>query len=219
MHIRDKKYKVFGIVTNMDWDGQALIDWQHKRCGKSEEDHAVMKDDLAGGKLPSGDFGENPAWWWIMIMALNLNTIMKRRVLGKAWIPKRMKAVRFKLINLPGRVLERSRSLIIRLTQGHPSLALLIEAAEKSRCLCRRPGDKGARLLTWIISIAGITGWRHMSKIGSIKRLLSANEKIAPRQRLIFKKFSTDYKNTLHSKLDGGFGRRLCACKTYKGMV
>jgi len=29
--------------------------------------HAVMKDDLAGGSLPSVDFAENAAWWWIMI--------------------------------------------------------------------------------------------------------------------------------------------------------
>jgi hypothetical protein len=27
-----------------------------------------MKEDLAGGKLPSNDFGENAAWWWIMIV-------------------------------------------------------------------------------------------------------------------------------------------------------
>ena len=39
---------------------------------------AVMKDDLAGGKLPSDDFGENAAWWWIMILAHNLNAMMKR---------------------------------------------------------------------------------------------------------------------------------------------
>ena len=41
-----------------------------------------MKGDFAGGKLPSGDFGENAAWWWIMILAMNLNTIMKRLGLG-----------------------------------------------------------------------------------------------------------------------------------------
>jgi hypothetical protein len=29
-----------------------------------------MKGDFAGGKLPSGDFGENAAWWWIMILAM-----------------------------------------------------------------------------------------------------------------------------------------------------
>src|SRR5882724_3579126 len=40
------------------------IAWQHERCGKSEEAHKVMKEDLAGGQLPSGDFGENAAWWW-----------------------------------------------------------------------------------------------------------------------------------------------------------
>jgi hypothetical protein len=31
----NKKYKVFGIVTNMNWDGQDLIKWHYKRCGKS----------------------------------------------------------------------------------------------------------------------------------------------------------------------------------------
>jgi len=61
-----------------------------------------MKEDLAGGKLPSGDFGENAAWWWIMVLSLNLNVIMKRLVLGQAWVGKRMKAIRFGVICLPG---------------------------------------------------------------------------------------------------------------------
>jgi hypothetical protein len=52
-----------------------------------------MKEDLAGGKLPSGDFGENAAWWWIMVLALNLNQAMKALVLGKSWISKRMKGL------------------------------------------------------------------------------------------------------------------------------
>jgi len=25
-----------------------------------------MKEDLAGGNLPSGAFGVNAAWWWII---------------------------------------------------------------------------------------------------------------------------------------------------------
>jgi Transposase DDE domain group 1 len=122
MSMESKKYKVFGIVTNMDWDGQELIPWLYKRCGKSEEAHSIMKDDLAGGKLPSEDFGVNAAWWWIMIMALNLNGVMKRLVLGKAWISKRMKAIRFHLINIPARVMERSRELFVRLPKNHPCL-------------------------------------------------------------------------------------------------
>ena len=60
-----------------------------------------MKEDLAGGKLPSGDFSENAAWWLIMVLAHNLNTAMKNLILKGSWVTKRMKAIRFHLINLP----------------------------------------------------------------------------------------------------------------------
>ena len=128
MEMGEQKYKVFGTVTNLDWDGDEVIRWLHKRCGRSEEAHAIMKEDLAGGKLPSGDFGENAAWWWIMMLSFNLHAGMKALALGKRWAHKRMKAVRFALINLPGRVLEHARRLIIRLTGGHPSFREIIEA-------------------------------------------------------------------------------------------
>ena len=133
------EYKVFGTVTNMDWDGDELIHWQRKRCGKSEEIHSVMKEDLAGGKLPSGDFGENAAWWWIMILALNLNQAMKRLVLGGSWVKKRLKAIRFSLINLPGRVVERSRRLVIRLGKNHPGFDWLVEIRARIAGLVPEP--------------------------------------------------------------------------------
>jgi len=127
----DAQYKLFGIVTNMDWEGGKLIHWHHERCGKSEEAHAVMKEDLAGGTLPSSLFGANAAWWWIMILAHNLNVAMKRLVLESSWVTKRMKAIRFSLINLPGRIIERSRELIVRIARGHPSLHILLAARQR----------------------------------------------------------------------------------------
>jgi hypothetical protein len=123
-------YKLFGLVTNMDWDGEALIHWHRERCGKSEEAHSVMK----------GDFGENAAWWWIMILAMNFNTIMKRLVLGGSWASRRMKAIRFSFINIPGRIVERSRELIIRLVKGHPALELYLEARRRIMGMIPVPG-------------------------------------------------------------------------------
>lgn len=120
------KYKVFGVATNMDWDGQELIEWHYKRCGRSEQAHGVMKEDLAGGTLPSGDFGENASWWWIMILALNLNAALKSLVLGGKWVCKRMKAMRFYLINIPARVIGRSRQLSLRLNVGDPAYEWLV---------------------------------------------------------------------------------------------
>ena len=132
-----KRYKVRGIVTNRDVDGNELVRWYRERCGKSEEVHAVMKDDLAGGKLPSGDFGENAAWWGIMILALNLNAAMKRLVLPQSWRRKRLKAVRFGLINLAGQVRERSRQLQILISPKQPAYALLQQIRERITFLVR----------------------------------------------------------------------------------
>jgi hypothetical protein len=47
------------LVTNRKDAGDKVIWWLRERCGKSEEVHSVMKSDLAGGQLPSGQFGAN----------------------------------------------------------------------------------------------------------------------------------------------------------------
>jgi len=80
-----------------------------------------MKSDFAGGKFPSGDFGENAAWWLIMVLSHNLNVLMKRLVLGGSWVTKRMKAVRFGFINIAGRVIDHARRLVVRISGNHPS--------------------------------------------------------------------------------------------------
>jgi hypothetical protein len=130
------KYKVTGIVTNRDLAGEELIWWYRGRCGKSEEAHSIMKEDLAGGKLPSGLFGANAAWWQIMVLAFNVNAAMKRLVLGESWLKSRMKAIRFRLINLPGRVRERGRQLFVRLSGEHVSNDIVFEARRRMLCLC-----------------------------------------------------------------------------------
>jgi hypothetical protein len=135
MDMDSTRYKVTGIVTNRAVPGDELIRWYRHRCGKSEEVHAVMKTDLAGGTLPSGKFGVNAAWWRIMILALNINAAMKHLVLGGPWVNKRFKAIRFWLINLPGRVVEHARGLVIRLVGGHPSNETLIRARARMASL------------------------------------------------------------------------------------
>jgi hypothetical protein len=134
-----RRFKLFGVVTNLDLPGDELIWWHRQRCGKSEEVHAVMKDDLAGGRLPSKLFGANAAWWGTMILALNLNTLMKRLVLGAGWVPKRMKAIRYWIINLPGRLRDHARQLTLRLSAGHPSAPLLIEARRTLAAMAAGP--------------------------------------------------------------------------------
>ncbi len=77
--------------------------------------HSIQKEDLAGGILPSTAFGENAAWWGIMVLAFNLNAIMKQLVLGDGWVKKRMKALRFGLIQMAGVLVQHAGSLYVKL--------------------------------------------------------------------------------------------------------
>ena len=63
-------YKVTGVVTN------------RRRLRPGDEltsemrEVGVLKEDLAGGRLPSGQFGANAAWWAIAVLAFNLNSAL-----------------------------------------------------------------------------------------------------------------------------------------------
>ena len=74
--------------------------------------------------MPSGLFGANAAWWAITTLAFNLNSAMKQLALGQEWVSRRLKAVRFGVINL---------------SRGHPSYALLGQARRRILALAHGP--------------------------------------------------------------------------------
>jgi hypothetical protein len=133
------RFKLFGVVTNRKEDGDEVIWWLRKRCGKSEAVHSALKSDLAGGQMPSALFGANAAWWALSILAFNLNAALKRLALGDGWAAMRMKAMRFHLIGLPGRVVRHARKLVVRLGGCGDALATLVAARLKLLALAQGP--------------------------------------------------------------------------------
>lgn len=111
-------YKLFSVVTNRDIDGSDLIQWHRKRCGKSEHVHSTQKEGLAGGQFPSNLFGANAAWWAIMVLSFNLNRLMQIAAFPKELKESKMKALRFHVIQLPGRVIHHARQVFVRV-EGH----------------------------------------------------------------------------------------------------
>ena len=112
------RYKLFAVVTNRNIDGSDLIQWHRKRCGKSEHVHSTQKEGLAGGQLPSNLFGANAAWWAIMVLSFNLNRLMQIAALPKELKESKIKALRFHIIQQPGRVIHHARYLYVRV-EGH----------------------------------------------------------------------------------------------------
>ncbi len=53
----------FALVSNIwDWKAGRLIEWHREKAGTIEAVHEVVKNELAGGVLPSKYFGANAAW-------------------------------------------------------------------------------------------------------------------------------------------------------------
>src|SRR5512136_122918 len=125
-------YHYFAVATNMwSWEGEKLLRWQRERCGTVEKVHDVLKNDLAGGVFPSQRFFANATWWRLNLLAYNVLAVRKRKALPVAWWPVRLKALRFHLLCIAGRVIEHGRRVYLKIAKHHPSFLLYQEARAK----------------------------------------------------------------------------------------
>ena len=125
-------YHYFAVVTNLwSWDGERLLQWQRERCGTVEKVHDVIKNDLAGGVMPAKRFFANAAWWRLNALTYNVLSVMKRKSLPSSWWSVRLKALRYHLLCIAGRVTDHGRRLYLKIAKGHPSFGLYKEAREK----------------------------------------------------------------------------------------
>ena len=112
-------YHYYAVVTNRwEMDGEEVLRWQRERCGSVEKVHDVVKNDLAGGVMPCGRFYANAAWWRLNCLCYNVISIMKRKALPKSFWPVRMKALRFHLIGVAGKVVSHARMTFLKITEG-----------------------------------------------------------------------------------------------------
>lgn len=125
-------YHYYAVVSNLwERDGEELVRWQRERCGSVEKVHDVLKNDLAGGVMPCGRFFANAGWWRLNCLCYNVISVMKRKALPPSFWPARMKALRFHLIGVAGKVLSHARSTFLKLTEGYRSLIPYREARSR----------------------------------------------------------------------------------------
>jgi hypothetical protein len=90
--------------------------------------HDVVKNELAGGVLPSKDFGANAAWLRLAVIAHNVLTALKRLALPAELLRARPKRLRFPIFNTPGRVAYHARRMVLRLVTRLERLGEWMEA-------------------------------------------------------------------------------------------
>jgi hypothetical protein len=116
-----KLYKMFALVTNMEWPAEVIVEWQRKRCGKSEEVHRVLKDELAGGHVVTSALGANAAWWQITVLAFNILALIKKSCLTEEYQTSRPKKLRYWLFSLVVRLCSHARKTTITIYRSAQS--------------------------------------------------------------------------------------------------
>ena len=152
--VRGQRYRYTALITNYrdpndstrDPDlksmyGIDVIHYLRKRAGYSEHVHGTLKTDLAGGRMPSGRFGANSAWWATSIMTANLIEALKRFALAQEHARIKLKRLRFLFLNIAARVTSSGRRLRVRIAEGHPALPQLHDARVRLAELCQPPPD------------------------------------------------------------------------------
>jgi len=108
----------FAVVTNLDWEGDRLINWHREKAGSIEHAHDVLKNGLAAGAFPSGKFGANAAWFRLNAMLYNLLSLLKRETLPGEFHTAKPKRLRFVLLNTVGRLVRHAGETLLRVVSG-----------------------------------------------------------------------------------------------------
>lgn len=105
----------FAVLTNRTEDGAFIVNWQRLKAGTIEHVHDELKNGLGAGRLPSGKFGANAAWFRIACLTLNLVEAIRRTWANEELRTAKLKRVRFHIFTVTGRVIRDGRKISLRL--------------------------------------------------------------------------------------------------------
>lgn len=82
-------------------------------------------------KVPTGIFLSNFAYFWHCVLSYNLVLIFKNFILTGEWSKYRLSTLRKKLITIPGRLVNHSGKMVMRLIADFPYLDILASVKER----------------------------------------------------------------------------------------
>ncbi len=138
---REEQGKLFGaaeqrfylaMVTN-NWKSSApdMWWWHKEKCGTIELTHDVLKNDLAAGVMPCGRFQANAAWFRLNVLTYNLISALKQLALPSQMEKMRPVTLRYRLLNLAGRIVQHARQLVLKLPWADDVVELYRTARER----------------------------------------------------------------------------------------
>ena len=119
------RVKHFAVLSNLwEWKPERLIQWHREKAGTIEAVHDVLKNELAGGVMPSKYFSLAAAGG---DRAQCADGAEAHRVAGGI-IADATEAAAFLIINTAGRIVQHARKMRLRLAALEERIALWKEA-------------------------------------------------------------------------------------------
>ena len=123
----DGEAYVYHVVAS-NWPGEAksaaeVLAWHNQR-GQAENFHKELKRGFGLERLPCGDAYANAVFFRIGVLAYNLFIGFKRLACPDAWAQHTIATVRWKLIQVAGRLVRHAGQILLRLVVDAGTLAL-----------------------------------------------------------------------------------------------
>lgn len=129
------EYCYHGIATNYleeEKESKEVIKCHNGRSN-SENYNKEVKIGFNLDYMPCDDFNANGVWFVIGILAYNLFTASKILLFPKSWMKKTITTVRWQFIQIAGKIISRSRCLVLRICSA---LREIFEIYEEARRKC-----------------------------------------------------------------------------------
>lgn len=128
------KYHHHVVATN--WpeelkDGQAVLTWHNQR-GQAENFNKELKTGFGQDQMPCGQSHANAVYFRIGVIAYNLFVGFKRLACPDSWATHTIATIRWKLIQLAGRIVHHAGRVVLKLATDADKLSLI--HAVRQRC-------------------------------------------------------------------------------------
>ena len=117
-----ESYCYYVIATNDHERPVREIIWFHNGRGRAENYNKELKSGFGMDYTPCRNLRADAVYFEIGVLSHNLTTAVKRLLLGGDWVTRTIASLRWRLIQIAGKVVRHGRRLFLRVQKRHYDL-------------------------------------------------------------------------------------------------
>jgi hypothetical protein len=120
------------IATSMVEQTAEEVVWKYNGRGQIENHIQEIKNGFGMQGMPSGDYGANAVYFGIGILTYNLFLAQKLLTMPEPWKTKTIKSIRWLLVEVGGKLVSRSRRMILRISTSLEKIRMYLEMRRRT---------------------------------------------------------------------------------------